>query len=71
MHGLIDQMPNWYPWLKKELEIKGYTVYLPEIPTMNSNTPNLQTQIKFIEKYIPLDKNFIVFGHSLGALLAM
>ena len=62
---------HWYPWLKKELETLGYTVYLPEIPTMNSEAPDLQTQIDFIEKTIPLSDDFIVFGHSLGCLLAM
>lgn len=62
---------HWYPWLKNELETKGYTVYLPEIPTMNSQAPDLQTQIDFIEKNIPLNKDFIVFGHSLGCLLAL
>ena len=46
-------------------------MYLPEIPTMNSQNPDLQTQINFIEKTIPLDNNFIVFGHSLGCLLAL
>lgn len=62
---------HWYPWLKTELEARGYTVYLPEIPTMNSQTPDLPTQMDFIEKTIPLDKGFIIFGHSLGCLLAL
>ncbi len=62
---------HWYQWLKTELTNKGYTVYLPEIPTMNSQAPNLQTQMDFIEKTIPLDNNFIIFGHSLGCLLAL
>lgn len=68
---LNDSNKHWYPWLKIELEKKGYTVHLPEIPTMNSNNPDLQTQMDFIEKTIPLDKDFVVFGHSLGCLLAM
>ena len=46
-------------------------MYLPEIPTMNSQAPNLKMQMNFIEKNIPLDKNMVVFGHSLGCLLAM
>ena len=62
---------HWYPWLKTELEKKGYTVYLPEIPTMNTNEPDLATQLNFIEGAVPLDKDMLVFGHSLGALLAM
>ncbi len=62
---------HWYPWLKKELESRGYTVYMPEIPTMNSDVPDLKTQMEFIEHTVPLTKDFIVIGHSLGALLAM
>ena len=41
---------HWYQWLKTELTNKGYTVYLPEIPTMNSQAPNLQTQMDFYRK---------------------
>lgn len=62
---------HWYPWLKKELEKKGYTTYLPEIPTMNSNNPDLATQMKFIEDTVPLDTNMLVVGHSLGCVLTM
>lgn len=62
---------HWYPWLKKELESRGYTVYLPEIPTMNSASPDLATQMAFIKKTVPLDESFVVIGHSLGTLLAL
>ncbi len=62
---------HWYPWLKAELESRGYTVYLPEIPTMNTNTPVLAEQMAYIEKHIPLDEHMIVFGHSLGSVLAL
>ena len=72
LHAWLDTPDkHWYPWLKKELETRGYTVYLPEIPTMNTQTPDLAAQMEFIEKNVPLDEDFIVFGHSLGALLAM
>ena len=62
---------HWYPWLKTELETRGYTVYMPEIPTMNSDAPDLATQMDFIEKKVPLSKDFLVVGHSLSALLAL
>lgn len=62
---------HWYPWLKSELEKKGYTVYLPEIPTMNTNAPDLATQMKFIEETVPLTNDMLIVGHSLGCLLAM
>lgn len=62
---------HWYPWLKTELESRGYTAYLPKIPTMDTLTPDLKTQMDFIEKTIPFSDDFIVIGHSLGSLLAM
>lgn len=62
---------QWYLWLKKELETQGYTVYLPEIPTMNTNAPDLVTQMNFIEKNVPLTNDMLIFAHSLGCLLAM
>lgn len=62
---------NWYPWLKSELEKKGYEVWLPEIPTMPTDSPEMETMLKFI-----MDKNFVdgetvVIGHSLGSVLAL
>jgi predicted alpha/beta hydrolase family esterase len=60
---------QWYPWLKSTLEKKGYIVHIPELPTMNTDLPNLSIQINVAEKYIT--KNTVVVGHSLGALLAL
>lgn len=60
---------HWYPWLKKELEKKGYNVGVPELPTMNTALPDLAKQFKVAEKYNT--KDTLVIGHSLGALLAM
>jgi len=62
---------HWYPWLKKELEKRGYQVFLPNLPTMNTNFPDMELQLKTIQKSLKIDKKTIVFGHSLGALLAM
>ena len=62
---------NWYPWLRTELEKKGYDVYLPDLPTMHIDTPSLVKQLRYIEKNFDIDKNTLVFGHSLGVLLAL
>ncbi len=62
---------NWYPWLKKEMEKKGYTVYLPDLPTMHSNLPDMAKQLKFIKDNIPVDENTIAISHSIGSLLAL
>ena len=62
---------NWYPWLKKELEKKGYEVFVPDLPTMQTKLPDMKKQLSFIEKNFKIDKDTIIFGHSLGTLLAM
>jgi predicted alpha/beta hydrolase family esterase len=62
---------NWYPWLKKELEKKGYEVLLPDLPDQRTDHPSLAKQIKFIDGLHFLDKDTVVIGHSLGAVLGM
>lgn len=62
---------QWYPWLTKELLKKGYKVYIPKLPTLDTNAPDMRRALPFITKHIPLDKDFIVIGHSLGCLLAL
>ncbi|MEI6691050.1 MAG: alpha/beta fold hydrolase [bacterium] len=62
---------NWYPWLKSELEKKGYEVWVPQLPTFDGNAPDLETAIKFITDENFVDKDTVVIGHSLGTLLTM
>lgn len=62
---------NFYPWLKDELGKKGYEVFLPDLPTMHTDAPDMQQQIAFVTENLPIDEETIVFGHSLGCLLAM
>jgi uncharacterized protein len=62
---------NWYPWLKKELEKKGYNVLLPNLPDQRTDHPDLRKQIEFIKSQKFLDENMVVIGHSLGAVLGM
>lgn len=56
---------NWFPWLKEELEKKGYTVFVPEMP--DSGSPKLDAWMKHMEQYKDkIDENTIFVGHSLG-----
>src|SRR4051812_971602 len=55
----------WLPWLKDELEKRGYIVSLPAMP--NPNRPVISEWIGFIAKLIgEPDKTTTVIGHSLG-----
>lgn len=60
---------NWYPWLKKELEKRDYEVAIPELPTMNSDSPDLELLIRQVKNLIDIETTLI--GHSLTCLLAM
>src|SRR5258708_7831931 len=59
---------NFIPWLKKELESKGYIVQAPELP--NSNDPKEEEQVEFVLKNSHIGPNTIIIGHSLGGVVA-
>lgn len=62
---------NWYPWLKTELEKRGHRVHLQDLPTMHTDLPDMKKQLTFIEHLNAIDNDSLVFGHSIGCLLAM
>ena len=67
LHG-TDGAPayNWFPWLKTELQAKGYQVWIPELP--NNHNPNRQVYNDFL---LGSDWDFtdnLVIGHSSGAV---
>jgi len=66
-----DPESNWYLWLKKELEAKDYQVFVPTLPTMDTNLPDLETQLKYIKDNFKIDEHTLIIGHSLGAVLAL
>jgi len=58
---------NWYPWLQKELEQQGYTVWVPDMP--HPKTPHLMEWKEHImaNKEWEFNKESIIIGHSAGA----
>lgn len=56
---------NWFPWLRRELELLGHTVFVPDFPTPENQ--NLQSWMDAFEDYLHLiDNDTILVGHSLG-----
>lgn len=59
----------WYPWLKGELESRGYEVFVPDLP--NTEYPVFQEQFDFIENFASNMQEWdLVVGHSLWCTLA-
>jgi len=67
LHG-TDGAPdhNWFPWLKKELESRGYEVWIPELP--NNHFPNRHVYNDFLFNSGWDFSDNLVIGHSSGAV---
>lgn len=56
---------DWYSWLKKELENKGYVAKVPEMP--NTMNPKITEWVSKLGEVVgKVDKNTYFIGHSLG-----
>lgn len=55
---------HWYPWLKQELEKKGYEVWVPQLP--DTNAPQLSKWVPFIMKDGRFNEETVIIGHSAG-----
>ncbi len=66
IHGLAaDPNCNWFPWLKDELEAKGYSVFVPRMPS--SRHPICGEWLEYLKGLVgEVDENTIFVGHSLG-----
>ena len=65
LHG-TDGSPNdhWFPWLKSELEKKGYKVFAPTLP--ENHTPSRDVYEAFLkDSGWEFEENLLV-GHSSG-----
>lgn len=55
-----------FPWLKTELQNKGFQVFNPSMP--EPLRPRIETWVKFLKEQIVVpDENTFFFGHSIGA----
>ncbi|MBI5151319.1 MAG: alpha/beta fold hydrolase [Candidatus Pacebacteria bacterium] len=69
LHGTSgNSHENWFPWLEKELQSRGYKVWTPDLP--GAEKPNIQRYNDFIfsNKDWIFDGDSIIVGHSSGAV---
>ena len=61
---------NCYPWLKKELEKKGFKVIVLEMP--NTSEPKINSWVSHLKKIVgKLNENTYFIGHSIGCQTIM
>ncbi len=58
------QSSFWLPYLKKELERGGYSVWLPQLP--DNDNPNLKNTLPYVLKNGEFNKETVMVGHSAG-----
>jgi predicted alpha/beta hydrolase family esterase len=59
----------WFPYIKKQLETKGYEVWLPQLP--NDECPNLEEWLPFVLDAGVFTDETILIGHSKGSQLIL
>jgi uncharacterized protein len=69
LHGTsANSTHNWFPWLTRELEKKGWEVWVPDLP--NADHPNVHMYTPYIKENAPwpIDEKVVLIGHSSGAV---
>jgi uncharacterized protein len=60
----------WYPWLRTELENRGYRVSVPDMP--NTDNPKLAEWLPTLQGLAgEPDEDLLLVGHSLGTVAIM
>lgn len=60
----------WYPWVKKELEMRGFQVEVPAFP--ETENPKLSGWLPKLQEVIGQpDEELYLIGHSLGCITIM
>jgi predicted alpha/beta hydrolase family esterase len=58
---------GWLPWLRNELEKKGFSVIVPAMP--NTNRPKMREWVEHLTNIVGIpDEDCYFIGHSLGCI---
>lgn len=63
---------NWFPWLKYELEKRGYNVLVPQFPTPPIVPAKIDKWLEVFKSYRQyINEDTIIIGHSLGGIFTL
>jgi hypothetical protein len=63
---------NWFPWLKQQLEQKGYEVFVPQFPSPPKVSAKISEWFNVLDKYnSKINEETILIAHSLGGAFAL
>lgn len=61
---------GWFPWLKEQLERKGFVVTVPEMP--DTENPQIESWINYLKEVVgEVDEQTFFIGHSIGCQTIM
>ncbi len=71
IHGAYGSpKENWFPWLRAELEGRGFKVMAPKFPTPEGQ--NLESWLQVMESAVGRrEEKIIIVGHSIGCAFAL
>lgn len=70
--GGSSESEPWFPWLKKEIENKGFNVIIFDMP--NTDHPKIEEWVGFLRENIDtdeIDEQTYFVGHSIGCQTIM
>jgi predicted alpha/beta hydrolase family esterase len=63
---------NWFPWLKQELEAKGYDVTVPQCPSPPVVPAKVSEWFDVLDDYKDkITESTVIIGHSLGGIFTL
>jgi len=63
------QKSFWLPYVKRELNKRGYRVWLPQLPS--NDNPDIKKMLPFVLENGKFNKDTVIIAHSAGCPLAL